>query len=64
MGAYIPSTLVDARAGNPLEIEPIWGEPLRRAKAAGRATPHLAELYRKLKVQNPAVGQNEQNLRN
>jgi len=49
MGAYIPSTLVDARAGSPLEIEPIWGEPLRRAKAAGVDTPHLAELFRKLK---------------
>ena len=49
MGPYVPSTLVDARAGNPLEIEPIWGEPLRRAQAAGVEAPHLAELYRRLK---------------
>jgi 2-dehydropantoate 2-reductase len=48
MGSYIPSTLVDARAGNPLEIEPIWGEPLRRAAAAGVACPHLESLYGKL----------------
>ncbi|MEI6278525.1 MAG: 2-dehydropantoate 2-reductase [Verrucomicrobiae bacterium] len=48
MGSYLPSTLVDARAGNPLEIEAIWGEPLRRARAAGLDTPHLAELHRKL----------------
>jgi len=49
MGAYIPSTLVDARAGNPLEIEPIWGEPLRRAIACGVPAPQIAALYEKLK---------------
>jgi len=27
----------------------IWGEPLRRARAAGVATPRLAELYEALK---------------
>jgi len=48
MGAYLPSTLVDARAGNLLEIEPIWGEPLRRAQASGVHAPHLTELYRRL----------------
>ncbi len=48
MGAYLPSTLVDFRAGNPLEIEPIWGEPLRRAKAAGIEVPRLDWLYRRL----------------
>lgn len=50
MGAYIPSTLVDARAGNPLEIEPIWGEPLRRAKAANISTPLLADLHQRLQA--------------
>lgn len=49
MGAYRPSTLIDAEAGRPLEIEPIWGEPLRRAHIAGIETPHLAALYEKLK---------------
>src|SRR5207244_1616172 len=39
MGAYKPSTLNDWEAGRPLEIEPIWGEPLRRATAAGGAMP-------------------------
>jgi len=48
MGAYVPSTLVDFRAGNPLEIEPIWGEALRRAQAAGIDTPRLAWLYREI----------------
>lgn len=48
MGAYIPSTLVDYRAGAELEIEAIWGEPLRQARAAGVATPHLAALHERL----------------
>jgi 2-dehydropantoate 2-reductase len=49
MGAYKPSTLVDFQAGRPLEIEAIWGEPLRRAAAAGASTPRMHELYEKLK---------------
>lgn len=48
MGAYKPSTLVDFQAGRPLEVEAIWGEPLRRAAAAGAFTPRLRELYEKL----------------
>jgi 2-dehydropantoate 2-reductase len=31
-----------------LEIEAIWGEPLRRAEAAGVRTPRLEKLYREL----------------
>jgi 2-dehydropantoate 2-reductase len=50
MGAYKPSTLIDFEAGRPLEIEAIWGEPLRRARSAGAATPRLGELYEKLKT--------------
>lgn len=49
MGAYAPSSLVDYRAGRELEIEPIWGEPLRQAQAAGLAMPRLAALYAKLR---------------
>src|SRR4051812_8229062 len=49
MGAYKPSTLVDCEAGRPLEIEPIWGEPLRRATAAGALAPRWEELYCSLK---------------
>jgi 2-dehydropantoate 2-reductase len=53
MGAYKPSTLVDFEEGKPLEIEAIWGEPLRRAKAAGAKMPHLQELYDALKSLRP-----------
>jgi len=48
MGPYKPSTMVDFLAGRPLELLPIWGEPLRRAKAHGVATPELAKLYAEL----------------
>lgn len=45
MGAYKPSTLLDFVAGRPLELEPIWGEPLRRAQAKGVPAPRLEALY-------------------
>lgn len=48
IGAYKSSTLIDYLAGRPLEIEAIWGEPLRRGKAAGVTTPRLEMLYRLL----------------
>ncbi len=50
MGAYRPSSLVDYLARREVEVEAIWGEPLRRATAAGIAVPRLAELYQRLKV--------------
>jgi 2-dehydropantoate 2-reductase len=50
MGAYKPSTLLDWEAGRALEIEAIWGEPLRRARAAGAQTPRLEIIYALLKV--------------
>ncbi len=56
MGHYRPSTLIDWEAGQELEIEPIWGEPLRQAQAAGVAMPHLAGLYERLKGIGAAAG--------
>ncbi len=60
MGHYRPSTLIDWEAGQELEIEPIWGEPLRRAQAAGVEMPHLAGLYERLKGigGNPVYSEN------
>ena len=49
MGAYQPSSLIDYLAGREVEVEAIWGEPLRRARAAGAEMPHLAQLYDRLK---------------
>lgn len=48
MGAYQPSSLVDYLAGREVEVEAIWGEPLRRAQAAGLALPRLAALHAEL----------------
>src|SRR5438105_3829520 len=45
MGAYKPSTLLDWEADRPLEIEPIWGEPSRRAVAAGGQMPRTEMIY-------------------
>jgi len=50
MGPYKPSSLVDFLAGREVEIEAIWGEPLRRAQAAGVEMPRLANLYGRLQA--------------
>ena len=49
MGRYLPSTLLDYRAGRGLELEAIWGEPLRRAREHGVATPELERLHAQLR---------------
>jgi len=49
MGPYRPSSLVDYLAGREVEVEPIWGEPLRRARSAGVEMPGLASLYARLR---------------
>ena len=48
MGPYKPSSLVDFLAGREVEIEPIWGEPLRRAQGAGVVMPRLADLHSRI----------------
>ena len=49
MGGYKPSTLLDWQSGRALEIEAIWGEPLRRAAAAGAQMPRTEMIYALLK---------------
>lgn len=49
MGPYRPSSLIDYLDGREVEVESIWGEPLRRAKKAGAAVPRLEMLYALLK---------------
>ena len=49
VGPFKPSTLSDWEKGKPLETEAIWGEPLRRATAAGAKTPRLEIIYSLLK---------------
>lgn len=45
MGAYRPSSLIDYLDGRAVEVEAIFGEPLRRGQALGLAMPELAQLY-------------------
>ena len=49
MGAYKPSSLIDYLDGKAVEVEAIWGEPLRRARAAGVPMPYLEKLYARLR---------------
>ncbi len=48
MGHYRPSMLIDYEQRRPLEVDPILGEPVRRAHAAGLAVPHLTMNHRLL----------------
>jgi len=48
MGAYRASTLIDFERRQPLELEALFVEPLRRARRAGVETPRLAALCRVL----------------
>lgn len=50
MGAYQPSSLIDYLAGCAVEVESIWGEPLRRGQALGAEMPELAALYAEIKA--------------
>ena len=45
MSGYKPSTLQDWEAGKPLEIEAIWGEPVRRAAACSGKMPLTETIY-------------------
>jgi 2-dehydropantoate 2-reductase len=48
MGCYRPSTLVDFERGSPLELDSLFLEPLRQAKAAGAEMPRVENLCRLL----------------
>jgi 2-dehydropantoate 2-reductase len=48
MGPYQPSSLVDFLAGQAVEVEAIWGAPLREARRLGVATPELESLHREI----------------
>jgi 2-dehydropantoate 2-reductase len=52
MGAYKPSTMIDFVEGRAMEIEAIFGEPLRRADSLKVAAPQLALLTALLRSLN------------
>lgn len=45
MAAYHPSSLIDFLEGREVEVEAIWGEPLRRGFNAGAEVGRLETLY-------------------
>jgi 2-dehydropantoate 2-reductase len=50
MSAYKPSSLIDFLAGSEVELEAIWGEPMRRAAEKGIAMPQVEKLHEELKA--------------
>ncbi len=55
MEPYAPSMKLDFDRGNPMEIESIYGNPLRAAKAKGVDMPETEKLYRQLLAINPVA---------
>ena len=45
MGEYRSSSQIDFEAGREVEVESIWGEPLRQGHGAGAMMPRLELLY-------------------
>jgi len=56
MGAYRPSSLIDFVEGRDVEVEGIWGEPLRRGLAAGVAMPQTQRLLDDIRARLAARG--------
>jgi 2-dehydropantoate 2-reductase len=50
MTAYKPSSLIDYLEGREVELEAIWGEPIRQAAAAGLEMPHVQALHDEIKT--------------
>ena len=48
MGPYKPSSLIDFLSGKPVEVDAIWGEPLRRGQARGVPMPKSELLFHQL----------------
>jgi 2-dehydropantoate 2-reductase len=53
MKPYAPSMKLDFDRGNPMEIDSIYGNPLRAAKSAGISMPETEKLYQQLQRLNP-----------
>lgn len=54
MEPYLPSMKLDHDAGRPLEVQAIFGAPLRAAEAAGCEVPELSDIYKRLTSINAA----------
>ena len=56
MTPYRTSMKIDFDEHRPMEVEAIFGNPLRAAQAAGQESPRLATLYRQLMFLDAAAG--------
>lgn len=50
MKAYRPSSMIDYIEGREVEVDAIWGEPLRRAKALGVPVPEIEKLLGEIQL--------------
>jgi 2-dehydropantoate 2-reductase len=50
MGPYRPSSLIDFVEGREVEVEGIWGEPLKRGQDAGVVMPELVRLISEIRL--------------
>ncbi|XAL99915.1 putative 2-dehydropantoate 2-reductase [Phycisphaeraceae bacterium D3-23] len=50
MGPYLPSMQIDRRLGRAMEVEAIFGDPVRQAVAHGCAVPLIQTVYRQLRL--------------
>ncbi len=50
MSEYRPSSLIDYQEGREVELESIWGEPMRQAAFSQLQMPQVTELYGQLKM--------------
>ena len=48
MGPYRPSSMIEFVENRPVEVEAIWGEPVRQALAAGANVPRMEQLYQEI----------------
>ena len=49
IGGYRPSSLIDYLEGCEIEMDAIWAEPIRRARAVGAAMPATAALLERIR---------------
>jgi 2-dehydropantoate 2-reductase len=56
MGPYKTSMHLDMQAGRAMEVEAIFGYPVRAAQAAGAGVPQLEMLYRLLRLRDAGRG--------
>ena len=49
IGGYRPSSLIDYLEGREIEMDAIWAEPIRRARAVGAAMPATAALLERIR---------------